>query len=380
MLENAKRPLILAGHGVRLSGSASKFLPWIESLGIPVVTTWNAMDLIPYDHPLCVGRPGVVALRAPNFAVQNCDYLLAIGCRLDPIVTAFNPVGFAPHARKIVVDIEPHPFQDAELITMDAGLFMAASSAKSGHIDAWIKQCQDWKRRYPAKISCGQPLSNYEFVDALSAFLPNDALIVTGSSGLAVEAFYQTFRNKPGQRIMLTAGLGAMGYGLPAAIGAAFASGTSVICLESDGSLQLNMQELSIVKEHNLPICLVVMNNQGYASIRATQRNYFDSRFVGTNPALPNLEHIAHAYGLPYRCVKDTLHLSHALHAELPAIIDVQIVHDETLTPKVSAIPQPDGSMLSMPLEDMTPLLPIEILEREMLYPLNPASYKARGL
>lgn len=403
MLNQAERPLLLAGHGVRLAGGARLFRQLAETLGIPVVTTWNALDLLPYDHPLYVGRPGVVALRAPNFAVQNCDLLISIGCRLDNIITAYNPRGFARAAKKVVVDVDRHEIEKLDMdialaIEADAGIFLEAwLGAKATPArpawKAWKERCAGWKRRYPvndgASFPSSGPISHYQLMEALSDAIPENTLISTGSSGLAVEAFYTTFRNKSGQRVFLTSGLGAMGYGLPAAIGACFSNGRKpMVAVESDGSLQLNIQELATLRAFNLPICLVVMNNAGYASIRNTQRNYFKGRFVGTGPEtglyLPDLERVAATYDLPFLRITDASELKHNLQKAMlqpgPLLVDVRLVSDEALAPKVAAIPQRDGSMLSMPLEDMYPLLPLEELRNEMMVELSALSLKARDV
>ena len=399
LLAEAKRPVLLAGHGIRLAGAARPFRKLAERLGIPVVTTWNALDLLPYDHPLLVGRPGVVALRAPNFAVQNCDLLISIGSRLDNIITAYNPRGFARAARKVVVDVDQHEIEKLDMdvdlpVEADAAAFLSAWLAvkPADHADwtAWKTRCEVWKRRYPvndgARFPVAGPISHYRLMDALSDAIPADTLVSTGSSGLAVEAFYTIFRNKEGQRVFLTSGLGAMGYGLPAAIGACFANGNKpMVAVESDGSLQLNIQELATLRAFNLPICLVIMNNGGYASIRNTQRNYFNSRFVGTGPEagllLPDLEKVAATYDLPFLRITDAAELDAKLRQALtgpgPMLVDVLLVSNEALAPKVSALPQADGSMQSMPLEDMAPLLPLEQLQSEMSIPLLPISVYA---
>jgi acetolactate synthase-1/2/3 large subunit len=397
LLAAAERPLILAGHGVRLAGAAKRFLALAENLGIPVTTTWNALDLIPWEHPLCVGRPGVVALRAANFAVQNCDLLISIGCRLDNIITAYNPRGFARAARKIVVDVDPEEIAKLDMdidlrLPVDAGTFIDSMAAHVAALpakdrSAWRRHCADWKQRYAVgegePFRSGGPISHYHFVSALSDAAPPDTLVSTGSSGLGVEAFYTVFRNKPGQRIFLTSGLGAMGYGLPAAIGACLASDKlPMIAVESDGSLQLNLQELATLKAQKLPVCLMIMNNGGYCSIRNTQRNYFQERYLGIDAAsglwLPDLERIAAVYDLPFlritAAAKLDAALSEALALPRPCLIDVQLMKNETLAPKSAAIPQSDGSMMSMPLEDMSPLLPLEQLRAEMLIPLTPQS------
>lgn len=401
LIAAAERPLILAGHGVRLAGAAKRFLALAESLDIPVVTTWNALDLIPWAHPLCIGRPGVVALRAANFAVQNCDLLISIGSRLDNIITAYNPRGFARAARKIVVDVDPEEIAKLDMdidlrLPVDAGVFIDALAAKAKSLPAtdrtaWHQRCDDWKRRYAVgegkAFRNDGAISHYHFVSVLSDAAPADTLVSTGSSGLGVEAFYTVFRNKPAQRVFLTSGLGAMGYGLPAAIGACLAGGRRpMIAVESDGSLELNLQELATLKGQKLPICLMIMNNGGYCSIRNTQRNYFNERYLGIDPAsglwLPDLERIAAVYDLPFLKIEDAKDIDAALNQALalprPCLIEVRLINDETLAPKSAAVPQPDGSMISMPLEDMSPLLPLRQLEEEMLIPLLPQSIQVK--
>lgn len=398
-LRNAKKPLILAGHGVRLAGAAKQFAEVVEALGIPVALTWNALDLLPHAHPLYVGRPGVVALRASNFAVQNCDLLLAIGCRLDAIVTAYNLEGFARNAKRIVVDVDANELvrQPSGVTTIhsDAKIFLQAlTSANSPacEIDAWRTRCRSWKERFSVNdgkaLESEGAIGHYQFADAISDVLPQNALIATGSSGLAVEAFYTAFRNKPGQRVFLTSGLGAMGYGVPAFVGAALARKTGPLYLiESDGSLQLNVQELATIAAQKIPAVIVIMNNGGYASIRNTQKNYFASRFLGTGPeaglVMPNLEKVAAAYGFSYASVEGPEQLreklSRALAGPTPRLVDVRLREFEVLFPKCAAIPRPDGSIVSMPLEDMSPLLSLDDLQAELDTPALAASRAARA-
>lgn len=401
-LAAAERPLLLLGHGVRLAGAAALVGELVAALPLPVVTTWNALDLLPFEHPQVVGRPGAVALRAPNFAVQTADLVLAIGARLDHVVTAYNPRHFARSAETWVVDIDPaelarHAIPDERRVAADAREFLAALHAavvarplapRSG----WLERCRGWKDRYSlcdgAEFPATGPISHFRAVDALSRHLPEASLIVTGSSGLAVEAFYTGFRNRPGQRVFLTSGLGAMGYGLPAAIGACVARGGRTFLVESDGSLQLNLQELATIRALGLPVVIFLLNNRGYASIRNTQRNYFQGRYVGTGPEaslfLPDPADLARAYGIEALWVDDAAALDATLAQAVahpgPLLCDLRLVADEVLWPRVSSQPQPDGSMVSLPLEDMTPLLPLEVLAGELGIPLLPASYLARGL
>ena len=392
LIQQAERPIILAGHGIRLSGAADAFKQLYEKTGIPVLTTWNSLDLIPYEHPLCAGRPGSVALRPANFAAQNCDLLISIGARLDNVVTAHNPQNFAQYADKVIVDIDAselkkHQLPKARVIQGNAKTFIEQLNTelpelKTDYSD-WINKIADWKQRYPRcdgeKFPEQGEISHYHFIDRLSALTKANELIITGSSGLAVEVFYSTFVNKPGQRIFLTSGLGSMGYGLPAAIGGCLASGQKpVVSVEGDGSLQLNLQELSTLKSLNLPIRLFIMNNNGYASIRNTQRNYFDERYVATGQEagllIPDLVKLAEAIGLDAVRISDASELDEKIQYVLnhpgPILCDVTIIKDEALWPKVSANPQANGSMISMPLEDMTPLLSLDQLKQEMLVSL----------
>lgn len=397
LIEGAQRPLILGGHGVRLAGAANAFRQLVIDLGIPAVLTWNAMDLLPWDSPLNIGRPGVVATRAANFAVQNCDLLISIGCRLENIVTGYNPAGFARAARKVVVDIDVNELNKSDMaidyaLAWDARNFIEAMQAHvrpstPERYAAWRERCSDWKARYTqnegASFPTLGPISHAHFVDALSDAAPPATLIATGSSGLAIEFFYAGFRNKLDQRTFLTSGLGSMGYGLPAAIGACLGNDRApMLAVESDGSLQLNLQELATLVSQRLPVCLFIMNNGGYASIRNTQRNYFSSRYVASGPEsglnMPGLDKLAQAYGLAYMEISDCKdlrgQLARAQALPRPCIIDVRLIPEEALAPKCAAIIGADGSIVSMPLEDMSPLLPLSQLQAEMIVPLLPAS------
>jgi acetolactate synthase-1/2/3 large subunit len=397
LINQAERPLFVIGHGVRLAGAISQCRTVVEAFGIPVATTWNAMDLLPAAHPLCVGKPGGVALRAPNFAVQNCDLIIVIGARLDNSVTAFNPARFGRAARKVVVDVDQVELDKFEhqidlKVLADAKVFLEAVLTGQGALirkdrSAWLARCDEWKRRYA--LNDGKPfpasgeISHYHLVSAFSRELPEDSLIVTGGSGLGVEAFWAVFANKPGQRVFTTSGLGSMGYGLPAMIGACIANGRKpCIGIESDGSLMMNLQELATLKGLNLPVKLFIINNNGYASIRNTQRNYFSGRYVATGPEarlfIPDLTAVATAMGLEAMTILDASELpagiARVLAYEGPILCDIRVKPNEALWPKSAAVPQPDGTLLSMPLEDMTPLLPREELRSQMLVPLAPES------
>ncbi len=397
MINQAERPMFFIGHGVRLGGAADVCRQMYEALGIPVAVTWNAMDLIPADHPLNFGKPGTVALRAPNFAVQNADLLICIGVRLDNSVTAFNPGRFGRNARKVVVDVDPVELDkftheiDLEVLA-DAKDFMEAVLAKRGLLkprdrSAWFARYADWKKRYV--LNDGKPypdhgeISHFHLISAFSKAFPENTLIMTGGSGLAIESFWMTFMNKTGQRLCTTSGLGSMGYGIPAMIGACVANGhRPCIGVESDGSLMMNLQELATLRGLNLPVKIFIINNGGYASIRNTQRNYFEGRYVGTGPEgglfMPDLVAVAKAMGLPAMSIVDASELEAGIAAMLehegPILCDIHVTPNKSLWPKAIAVPQADGTMLSMPLEDMTPLLPRAELRAQMLGALTEES------
>ena len=402
LINSSNRPIILAGHGIRLSKASVEFKKLYSALKIPVVTTWNAMDLIPNSNNLNIGKPGTVALRAPNFAIQNADLLISIGARLDNVVTAYNQQNFAKNARKIIVDIDANELNKFKIkldlkIKLDAKIFISnlnkkIKNKKIKKFNDWITKCNDWKNRYA--INDGKPfpknekISHLRLIDAFSKYLPKNALIVTGSSGLAIESFYMAFKNKPGQRIFLTSGLGAMGYGLPALIGALHSKKyKEIICIESDGSFLMNLQEILTLKLSKKPFKLFILNNKGYASIRSTQKNYFNGRYIATGPEsnlyLPDIPKLVKSIGINSITIKNSEDLNKGIQKALKSknsiICDISLLPNDSLWPKASAIPLSNGSMLSMPLEDMTPLLSRKQLRAEMLYPLNPASKKIKN-
>jgi len=402
LINSSNRPIILAGHGIRLSKASVEFKKLYNALKIPVVTTWNAMDLIPNSNNLNIGKPGTVALRAPNFAIQNADLLISIGARLDNVVTAYNQQNFAKNARKIIVDIDANELNKFKIkldlkIQLDAKMFISnlnkkIKNKKIKKFNDWITKCNDWKNRYA--INDGKPfpknekISHLRLIDAFSKYLPKNALIVTGSSGLAIESFYMAFKNKPGQRIFLTSGLGAMGYGLPALIGALHSKKyKEIICIESDGSFLMNLQEILTLKLSKKPFKLFILNNKGYASIRSTQKNYFNGRYIATGPEsnlyLPDIPKLVKSIGINSITIKNSEDLNKGIQKALKSknsiICDISLLPNDSLWPKASAIPLSNGSMLSMPLEDMTPLLSRKQLRAEMLYPLNPASKKIKN-
>jgi acetolactate synthase-1/2/3 large subunit len=392
-LNAAERPLLLAGNGIRLARAEAEFRRLVELLDIPVETTWLAIDLIADNDPLFVGRPGSVAPRGANFAVQNCDFLLALGARLDRVVTGFAPENFAPSAFKAMVDIDP-----AELRKMgqtidvpvqaDAGAFMRALLGEAERLQprdrsAWKERCADWKARYPVVLpehrTSPGPISVYHLSDVLAGELREGDYIVSGSSGSGIELFLLAFAVKARQRIFHTTALGAMGFGIAASIGVSLAGGRKrTICVDGDGGFQFNIQELETVRRLGLPITFFVLNNNGYASIRASQTNFFGAPNIGcdasTGQSLPDIIKVATAYGIATDRIGDQSTLRddvrRVLDREGPLVCEVMVIPDEVRAPRLSSVQLPDGSFVSKPLEDLWPFLDREEFAANMRTPV----------
>jgi acetolactate synthase-1/2/3 large subunit len=364
-----------------------------ENAGIPVLTSWLGMDLIEDDHPLYAGRPGAIAPRWANFALQNSDCLLVIGCRLDMALTAYAHDRFARGAVKMMVDIDPAEIQKMKMdialpIVADARDFLIAIQKEMGKqprlpsYAPWLKRIQGWRAAYPLlqpehRMTEG-PLSLYQFADVLSDLLDSEDIIATGSAGFTAELFLLALRLKKGQRCFHNRGTGSMGFGLPAAIGACLAAGRRrTICVEGDGGLQMNAQELATLASMNLPVKCFVVNNGGYASIRSSQQNYF-KRLIGADEnsglRLPDLETLSKAYGVAFLRIENSPNLKIQLQKALdnvgPLLCEVVVMREEPRIPRVASKQLPDGKMVSSPLEDLFPFLPRDELQRNMLIPL----------
>jgi acetolactate synthase-1/2/3 large subunit len=389
-LNASARPLIFAGNGIRLSRAESQFEELIRLLKIPVVATWCAADLISSENPLYVGRPGSVASRGANFALQNCDFLLTLGVRLDFAITGYAPEKLAREAHKVMVDIDAaelrklSPYIQAP-VQADAGAFISAVLARRDDVaevdrTAWNARCSDWKTRYPVVIlGYRDPhtrVSIYHLAEVLGSETQLSDVIVSGSSGSGIEIFLLACPTRTGQRIYHTAGLGAMGYGIPSSIAACLAKGRQpTICVDGDGGFQFNIQELETVARLRLPIKFFVLNNNGYASIRASQTNYFGRANIGcdssTGLTVPDISNIANAYGLQSVVIANQANLRdqvrHVLELPGPVVCDVHVIPDEVRAPRLSSAQRPDGSFVSKPLEDLWPFLDRDEFHENML-------------
>jgi len=388
MLKGSKRPVLLCGYGVRIAGAVEALRKLLESVRIPVVLSFNGMDLLPDDHRLLVGKPGIIGQRRANFAIQNSDCILSLGSRLNIKIVGYGYRAFAPRARKIIVDVDKEellkPTISADLpIQADGREFLKEFSkqVEEDNITVspdWLQACSDWKRRYPniaeEFFSDKGHVNTYVFYDTLSDALQGDEPVVSGN-GLAALNLYQAYRVRSGQRAFTNNGYGAMGWGLPAAIGACIANNRGkTICVTGDGSIQMNLQELEFLRYHDLPLKIFVFNNSGYTSIRLTQDAFFGGKYIGSDRdsgvANPDFERIALAYGLGYLRISrnDELEpkIKDVLSMEGPVLCELNISPRQGISPKTQSYKKDDGTLESRPLEDMFPFLPRQELEENM--------------
>jgi acetolactate synthase I/II/III large subunit len=379
-LNQARRPLLFAGNGIRLARAEKEFEQLRGLLSVPAVATWCAADLVPSSDPLYVGRPGSVAARGANFALQNCDFLLAIGVRLDFAITGYAPQNLARGAYKAVLDIDAAELEKLQPylqqpICADAKSFLTEmlSQRNSIHLSdhsAWDGRCADWKTRYPVVTEEHRkpagPVSIFNLAEVIGAEVnPQDRLVV-GSSGSAIEIYLLAFPTLHSQRLFHTAGLGAMGFGVPMSIAVALANpGREVVVVDGDGGFMFNIQELETIRRLQLPIKFFVMNNDGYASIRASQKAYFGEAKVGCDKTngltVPSVTEVGQAFGLSGTVIKNQENLAadvrRVLNMRGPVVCDVHVLPDEMRAPRLQSYQRADGSFVSKPLEDLFPFL-----------------------
>lgn len=395
MVKAAQRPVIYAGGGIRLSGGYQEFREAIEKLSVPVVTYWNSIDLIEDEHPLYCGRGGNMGERAGNFAVQNADLVLAVGTRISIRQVGYNWETWARAAKVVMVDVDKaelyKPTVHVDLpIWADAKDFLHQINVYIGNGtvfegEEWREQCRKWKRQYPVTQERhweenGSTANVYAFIRHLSSALPQGSLTAV-SNGACCVAGHQNWVIKAGTRFIINNGIASMGYGLPAAIGLCIAGGRKqTICLEGDGSIMMNLQELQTVITNNLPIKLFLINNQGYHSIRQTQDNLFHEHSkVGIGPesrdlSFPDYSKIAAAFSFPYLEAHSNAEMKHTVEQALEqeGFVFCEIFTDtmQGWEPKNSAKKLPDGTLFSAPLEDLAPFLPEEELKANMYIPI----------
>lgn len=380
LFNQSERPVLLLGNGIRLSGAVKEARELYELLGVPVMTSWNGVDLIEDNNPLFYGRPGAVGHRHSNFIQQNADFVLTIGSRLNLLSTGYNFDSFLEKANHVMVEIDENEMKKKSVhptlaINCDAKSFINALLERKNELDLhkrskWIEHCDSLKERYPIFIKEQEPrkgyVSTYKLVDEVSSQMTADDIYQFTSSGTSVDIAMKVFRIKKGQRAFLTKGLAAMGYDLPASIGSCIASNKKrTVCITGDGSIAMNMQELEVLKRLNLPIKIFVVDNNGYSMIYGSQNGNFKGHLTGCTEesglTLPDMKKVAEAFGIKAYHIdnEDDLHnkVKEVLEYKGPAICTVKADITQKILPKQTNYMREDGQMASRPLEDMSPLL-----------------------
>lgn len=379
IIRNAKRPVILAGTGIRLADAHKDFLEMVDKLQIPVVTEWNAHDIIENNHPLFMGKPGTVGTRGGNFVVQNCDLLIVIGSRLNIRMISYNYKTFAKNAYKIMIDIDEGELKKptlsidmpihANLKDVVKSLLKKEYMPENESHKKWLDWCRKVNEKYPIVLERyyekKSPINPYVFIDKLFDELKENDKIIVGNGSACVIGF-QAAKIKKGQRLFTNSGCAAMGYGFPAAIGGAVATkGEKIVCLDGDGSFQMNIQELQTMVHNNLNLKIFILNNNGYHSIRQTQTNLFNPPLVGVckdnGISFPDMEKIAYAYGVKFMRIDNIDGINENIHKVLqeegPIICEVILDETQNFEPKLSSKILPDGTMVSPVLDDMFPFI-----------------------
>jgi acetolactate synthase-1/2/3 large subunit len=399
-LRRAKRPVLWLGHGIRLAGATAQLLKLVNELDIPVLISWAGIDMLDSQHPRVIGRPGVYGQRSANFVLQNSDYILSIGNRMAIPQVGYDLSELARGALIDVVDIdetEGTKLGDRvrEFIHADAGEFIDALRGATcngiGSKSDWIARCTSYQEAFPwIGPEHADPvgfINSYQFMERLNRVFKPNQLVVT-DMGTALLCGHQVLKFKPGQRLMTSTGLGEMGYGLPAAIGASFANDRGeVMCLNCDGGMMMNLQELQTIVHHRLPIKLFIFNNDGYLMIKHTQNALFNKAgYVGTNKtsgvSCPDFSRIAAAFDMPAFQIRGWGQCDEVL-AEVqvsdgPVICEVFMHPEQPFVPKLSMVSTPQGTLVSPPLEDLSPLLPMADLEAAMLVGVHDKSRTLR--
>lgn len=392
-LEKSKRPLLFVGNGIRLANATNQMLKLINLLKVPVVTGFAGFDLVSDENKYFAGRPGTIGQRAGNFAVQNADVLLVVGSRLNIRMTGYNFKSFARSAFKIMVDIDKEEMFK-KTISIDwklnydckdfiTEMILQLNNKRLNFIrKEWLDKINFWKNNYLPVLPeyCRQKkfVNPYCFIDVLSNYIDKNT-VLTLSNATAAICTYQALKFPQGTRIINSSGCASMGYGLPASIGAMMVNDKGrTICIEGDGSIQMNIQELQTIIYNKLPIKIFVYNNYGYVSIRLSQNSLFTGNIVASCPksgvGLPDILKIAKAYGLSTVKIDSNKDLDSKIeevfNTKGPVLCEVVVSPDMFFSPKSASMQLKDGSFVSRPLEDMYPFLPREELEKNMYIPL----------
>lgn len=398
LIRSAKRPIFWLGHGIRLAGAEKLIGTLLESCPVPALVSWAGMDMLSAEHPLNYGQAGVYGMRAGNFVLQNADLVIAIGNRMAIPMIGYEHSEFARDAKVVQVDIDPLELEktkqlataqvcsDAKEFVLELLSRFKKVAFRNENVQDWVNRCNEYRTKYPRigpeHADTEGFINSYQVIDRLCDYFKPDQIITT-DMGTALLSGHQAIRLKEGQRLMTSTGLGEMGYGLPAAIGASFARDHGeVICLNCDGGIMMNLQELQTVVHHNLPIKIFIFNNDGYLMIKHTQKNLFQGRYAAVDTksgvTCPDFMKIAQAFDIPYFSIEtweDFDSVVPKVQGESgPVICDVFMDPEQFFYPKLSLAMRKDGSIVSPPLEDLSPLLSRDELGSNMIIGLHEKS------
>lgn len=380
LIKNSERPIFVLGYGVRLANAQDEFAELLRVLDIPFVGTWTASDMIPTDHELNIGRPGIAGQRGANLVIQNSDLLIALGSHLSIPITGTSFDSFAREAKVVLVNID-HRELEYDTVKLDYTLecnvkdflveminFLKDKHVKNSSLNSWQSKCKDYKRlnEIPKAFFAEKEFVNpYVFMEKLSNKLYGESIVVDGG-GTNLYISFQGLKTKKGQRLLVSSAIASMGTGLPESIGACLADNRqTVICLSGDGSMQFNIQELQTVLNYNLPVKIFVMNNQGYLAIRHTQKAFLESNFAGSSDnggvKLPDFKKVAQAYGIETVLIKNNSEIDRGIESMMsnskPMLCELIVNPEQDLICTQTFKANPDGTFSPRPLEDMAPLL-----------------------
>lgn len=398
LLKSSKRPVLWLGNGIKFAGAEGRVEDLVESIGAPTLVSWQACDILDSDHELCFGRAGVYGQRASNFVLQNSDLLICIGTRLAIPQIGYDQSEFARDAKLVMVDIDPNEILKLESrvnvpVLSDAGDFidtLLSLTRTPYNFNEWNLRCKEYQKKYPTvgpehedviDNSGVSFINSYKFMQILETYFTDNQIVVT-DMGTALLSGHQVLKFKHGQKMMTSTGLGEMGFGLPGAIGAAIGSEKEIICLNCDGGMMMNLQELQTIAHHKLPIKIIIFNNDGYLMIKHTQKALFEGRYSGSDNksgvSCPDFSKIAHAFNFPSFKIKtwdDAFkYLPEVQSTKGPVICEVFTHPEQLFVPKLSVVVKEGGELVSPPLEDLSPLISREELRANMLIGIHEKS------
>jgi len=400
-ISNSKRPVIYFGNGVRKEQSLKLAKSLIDKTGIPFFVSWSAIDLFPESHKQNIGRVGIYGDRHSNILLQKSDLIVAIGTRLAIPQIGYDRLDFGRKAEKWIIDIDPNEtakfdglgWDTLNLDALSVLEYLAKSKLPPLNILEWQTECTRIKSIFPRRNQLGPEPSDSlsqihsgDVIEFLNQNLAEDAMVST-DVGAALLTGHFMYEQKGSRRFFTSQGLGEMGFGLPGAIGAHFSDKSrQIVCLNTDGAIMLNLQELQLVKEHKIPLKLFIFNNSGYSMIKISQDNLFEGRLSGSTIesgiSFPSFDHVALTFGFGHtlvKCVEDLEKMLKPMSSKDAELIEIIMDPNQKYFPRLATTKLDDGTLVSPPLEDLDPKIELSLLEELLGYKAHENSYKSRG-